>query len=181
MKTRRAVIGCCDNQTMTRPLSTEEFDAFIDGLDYPLFVVTTTDGEKRGGCLVGFATQTSIDPPRLLICLSEANHTRRVAAGATVLAVHVMGSDDHAAAELFGGTTGDEVDKFARVRWHPGPDGVPLLDDLPRRMVGGILKPLPLGDHVGFLLEPIAEEVEEGETDILTLHDIDDVEPGHPA
>lgn len=164
-----------------RPLPTEEFDDFVEGLDYPVFVVTAYDGRERAGCLVGFATQVSIDPPRLLVCLSEANRTLRVARGAELLAVHVLGAEDHAVAELFGGETGDEVDKFDRARWHDGPGGVPVLDDLPRFLVGRVLERVPFGDHVGHLLEPLAEH-DEGDADgVLTLQGVDDVEPGHPA
>lgn len=164
-----------------RPLRTEEFDDFVEGLDYPVFVVTAYDGRARAGCLVGFATQVSIDPPRLLVCLSEANRTLRVARGAELLAVHVLGADDHAIAELFGGETGDEVDKLDRVRWHPGPGGVPVLDDLPRVLVGRVLERMPFGDHVGHLLEPLAEHDADGGSDVLALSDVEDVEPGHPA
>ena len=54
-------------------------DDFVAGLDYPVFVVTAASGDERDGCLVGFSTQTSIDPPRLLVCLSKANRTTRIA------------------------------------------------------------------------------------------------------
>lgn len=167
----------------TRPLTTEEFDEFADELDQPVFVVTAYDGHEPAGCLVGFATQVSIDPPRLLVCLSRANRTLRVAAGAELLGVHVLGRDDHALAAHFGGETGDEVDKFAGVRWHPGPGGVPLLDDLPRCLIGRVLERTPFGDHVGHLLEPVAEHHERdgGPGGVLTVEDVDDVEPGHPA
>jgi flavin reductase (DIM6/NTAB) family NADH-FMN oxidoreductase RutF len=47
-------------------LSTKEFDAFVAGLDYPMFVVTTAHDGERAGCLVGFTTQVSLHPPRLL-------------------------------------------------------------------------------------------------------------------
>lgn len=164
-----------------RPLSTAEFDAFIGGLDYPMFVVTAYDGTERGGCLVGFVTQVSIRPPLLLVCISRVNHTFRVAARAELLAVHVLATEDHPIAELFGGRTGDEIDKFSHVRWHAGPGGVPVLDDLPRRLVGQVLERIPLGDHVGHLLSPVTEEIAENTTDILTLQDTADVEPGHPA
>src|SRR5690348_6276936 len=113
-------------------VDTDRFDAFVDGLDYPMFVVTTAHGGERAGCLVGFTTQASIDPPRMLVCLSVANHTYQVARQAELLAVHVLDKNDHDLAELFGGRTGDEVDKFAKCRWTPGPDGVPLLEDCPR-------------------------------------------------
>jgi hypothetical protein len=47
-------------------------------------------------------------------------------------------------------------------------------------VVGRILEHRSLGDHVGFLLEPVA--VGGGHPgDPLTLTDVDDVEPGHPA
>lgn len=170
-----------------RPLSTTEFGAFTAGLDYPMFVVTTTDGTERSGCLVGFTTQTSIDPPRFLACLSNKNHTFRVASGADLLAVHALAADQHELAELFGGETGDEVDKFARCAWTAGPGGVPLLEGCPRHLVGRVLDRLPLGDHVGFLLEPVEAEArprargDRAPSPALTLDDVDHVEPGHEA
>ena len=69
-------------------------DDFVEGLDYPVFVVTAASGEERDGCLVGFATQASIDPPRLLVCLSKENRTTRIAQDAEVLAVHALGADE---------------------------------------------------------------------------------------
>jgi flavin reductase (DIM6/NTAB) family NADH-FMN oxidoreductase RutF len=157
----------------------QAFDRFLAGLDYPVFVVTAAYGGERAGCLVGFATQTSIDPPRLLVCLSKANHTTAVAARADVLAVHVLDHREHPLAERFGGQTGDEVDKFAGLAWRPGPAGVPLLTQCPRRLVGRILARVPLGDHVGHLLAPLRVEAEA--TSPLTYQDVTDIEPGHFA
>lgn len=168
-------------------MGTEEFDRFTAALDHPMFVVTTTDGTERSGCLVGFTTQTSIDPPRFLVCLSDKNHTLRVAAGAELLAVHRLGEDQHRLAEVFGGETGDTVDKFAAVAWHPGPGGVPLLDGCPAVFVGRILDRRALGDHVGHLLEPVAVDAVDADDadgparEPLTLTDVADVEPGHQA
>lgn len=162
------------------PLDTAEFDAFVEGLDYPMFVVTTRSGEDRGGCLVGFTTQVSIDPPRMMACLSVQNHTYRVAQRASLLAVHLLDPDQRVLAELFGGQTGDEVDKFAQCSWLPGPDGLPLLEDCPRFVVGRVLERIPLGDHVGFVIEPLDVEAREpGEG--LTFEKVEDLEPGHPA
>src|SRR4051812_38755411 len=107
----------------------DTFNELMGELDYPMFIVTVAHGGERAGCLVGFATQGSIDPPRFLACLSKANRTYRVARGADALAVHFVPAGADGLAELFGGQTGDEVDKFSRCRWHPGPGGVPLLDD----------------------------------------------------
>ncbi|MGH3330053.1 MAG: flavin reductase, partial [Nocardioidaceae bacterium] len=79
--------------TSPRPLDTGQFDDFVEGLDYPMFVVTTANDGHRAGCLVGFTTQASIDPPRMLVCLSVKNRTYRVAQEAEYLAVHVLGPE----------------------------------------------------------------------------------------
>jgi flavin reductase (DIM6/NTAB) family NADH-FMN oxidoreductase RutF len=163
-----------------RALDTEDFQPFVEGLDYPMFVVTTTDGTERSGCLVGFTTQVSIDPPRMLVCLSVRNHTHRVAQGAALLAVHVLGPDQRALSELFGEETGDEIDKFSRCAWQPGRGGVPLLDGVLRLFVGRVLETLPLGDHTGFLLEPVLVEAT-SPAEGLTFEDVKDMEPGHDA
>jgi len=161
-------------------MTTPAFEESVPLLDYPMFVVTTRAGDETAGCLVGFTTQTSIDPPRFLVCLSQQNHTHGVAREADLLAVHVLDDEQHELAELFGGETGDRTDKFSRCAWSAGPGGVPVLDDCPAYVVGRILDQLPVGDHTGFLLEPVEVEVDR-DGDPLTLEDAQDVEAGHGA
>src|SRR3712207_2738370 len=104
------------------------FRALVGELEYPMFIVTArVDGEPLG-CLVGFATQASIDPPRFAVCLSRANRTWRRGREAELLAVHFVPREADELAALFGGETTDETDKFARCAWREGPQGVPLLD-----------------------------------------------------
>jgi flavin reductase (DIM6/NTAB) family NADH-FMN oxidoreductase RutF len=165
---------------MSETLSEAQFDAFVEGLDYPMFVVTTTANGERSGCLVGFATQASMKPPRMLVCLSVLNHTYAVARDASLLAVHVLDPEQQELAELFGPETGDEIDKFAQCQWRPGPEGVPLLEDCPRFIVGRVLAQHDLGDHVGFLLDPLEVEAS-GDTEAITLEDVDGMDAGHPV
>jgi flavin reductase (DIM6/NTAB) family NADH-FMN oxidoreductase RutF len=157
------------------------FEKLVGHLDYPMFVVTTASGEQRAGCLVGFATQASIHPRRFLAGLSDKNHTYRVASEAQRLAVHVLGKDDGELARLFGGQTGDEVDKFAQCEWRPGPDDVPILTGAPAWFSGRILERLRLGDHVAFLIEPDSGECGDNVGALVTFADVRDLEPGHPA
>src|SRR5690348_6057711 len=93
-------------------------------LDYPMFIVTARREDELAGCLVGFATQCSIDPLRFIVCLSDKNRTFRVAQEVDTLAVHAVPEGADEVAEHFGSQTGDEVDKFASVSWSEGPDGV---------------------------------------------------------
>src|SRR3954447_16234518 len=103
-----------------------------------MFIVTASAADERAGCLVGFATQCSIDPLRFLVCLSDKNHTFGVAQGAEVLGVHVVPEGADALAELFGSQTGDAVDKFEQCSWRPGPGGAPILDDCGNWFAGRI-------------------------------------------
>ena len=77
----------------------------LAGVDPPMFAVTTSLNGVRAGCLVGFVTQCSVNPVRYLVCLANANHTARVAAGADLLAVHALGVEHHGLAALFATTT----------------------------------------------------------------------------
>lgn len=163
---------------MTDASAETTFIRLTGELDYPMLVVTTVAGAERAGCLIGFSTQCSIDPPRYLVCLSDKNRTTRVAERARALAVHFLPDTAEDLAELFGSQTGDEVDKFAQCAWHPGPDGLPLLDRCGRWFAGRILWRESLGDHIGFLLEPFAAGDENGDG-MFSFHRAKRLDPGH--
>ena len=152
----------------------------VSELDYPMFIVTATDGDEAAGCLVGFATQCSIDPPRFLVCLSDKNRTFRVARGAEVLVVHLVPADQDALAQLFGSQTGDDADKFTRCEWSPGPLGTPILADCLNWFAGRILERVPAGDHCAYLLDPFEAHSDPSEQP-FTFHRAKRLEPGHEA
>jgi flavin reductase (DIM6/NTAB) family NADH-FMN oxidoreductase RutF len=146
-----------------------------------MFVVTTRAGGQSAGCLVGFASQVSIHPHRFLVGLSKRNRTYRVAETTDHLAVHLLERRHCELARLFGSETGDSVDKFARCAWHSGPSGLPILDDAAGWFVGSVLNRYDVGDHVGFLLEPVAGDAPEKFEQLVTFSDVRDLEPGHEA
>ncbi|MFB7368609.1 flavin reductase family protein [Streptomyces sp. NPDC056222] len=187
-------------------------DVFTDVLDHPVYVVTAAAGDgERAGCLVGFASQCSIEPARFTVWLSRNNHTYLVACRSSHLAVHVLRRAQIETARLFGEETGDEVDKFTRVTWRTGPGGAPVLADARAWFVGRVEERWDGGDHVGFLLTPVAVGASEpdkatdaedgtqpeaegvadpegsvrpegaGRPALLRLSDVSDFSPGHPA
>ncbi len=160
------------------PPSSVPFSELVSQLDYSMLIVTTGIDGERGGCLVGFASQVSIRPERFLVCISVKNRTFRLATRARVLIVHFVTEDALDLAELFGGETGDGIDKFERCEWRPGPDGAPVLKALENWFAGRILERLRFGDHSGFLLEPIDGAAGRGES-TLTFHRAKRIEPGH--
>jgi flavin reductase (DIM6/NTAB) family NADH-FMN oxidoreductase RutF len=146
----------------------------------PLHIVTASDGDRRDGCLVAFATQASMKPARMLVCLSTANLTYRIALSSPLLAVHLVPADRHDLAVLFGGRTGDDTDKLSDVAWTVGPGGLPLLDGCPVRLIGRVVSRHPFGDHEGFLLEPL-EDADVAEQEPLLTREAKDIPPGHPV
>ena len=157
------------------------FDELVRALDQATVIVTTAVGEERSGCLVGFHSQSSIDPPRYVVWLSPANHTHGVALRASTFAVHLIPREQRDLAELFGGRTGDVDDKLGRCDWEPGPDGVPLLAGCPDRFVGRRRGWLAgEGDHDGVVLEPLAAQLR-NHGPWMRLSDATDIDAGHPA
>ncbi len=150
----------------------------VSELDYPMFIVTAASEGELAGCLVGFATQCSIDPPRFLTFLSKANRTFAVARHAPVLVVHAVPEDAGELAAVFGGQTGDDVDKFTVVDWTPGPHQTPVLDACPNWFAGAVVQQVDVGDHVGFLLEPVAAYAVP-DAPHLTFQEVKDLRPGH--
>lgn len=157
----------------------DPFQRLVSGLDYPLFVVTTAAGDERNGCVVGFSTQCSIDPPLFLVCISDKNRTHRIAEQAEFFVVHVVPEERRDLAELFGGETADESDKLDRVDWRPGPGGAPIVAGLSHWFAARVVQRIdPGGDHTGFVLSPVAAEAA-GDGRELSFQEAKDIEPGH--
>ena len=163
-------------------MGAQAFESIVGRIDYPMYVVTALVGDERDGCLVGFTTQCSIRPPRFLVCMSDKNRTTRLleAGRAGALVVHLVPEDADHIVELFGGETGDDTDKFDCCEWSPGPEGIPVLADCPSWFAGRILERVPLGDHVGHVLEPFeGEDASDG--DWFPFSRAQEIEPGHEA
>lgn len=145
-----------------------------------MFIVTVaTDGDS-GGCLVGFVTQASIDPQRLMVLLSKENRTFDLAQRAEILVVHFLTAANKNLASLFGGTSGDTADKFDHCDWSPGPGDTPVLSGARGWVAGRILERIDAGDHVAHLIDVIAAQTDklDGAMGFQAVRDID---PGHDA
>jgi flavin reductase (DIM6/NTAB) family NADH-FMN oxidoreductase RutF len=160
---------------------TNAFDDIVATVDYPMIVVTAAANGENSGCLAGFHTQCSIDPPRWLVCVSQANHTHDVVRAASTVAVHVLRTSQEGVATLFGSESGDEVDKFAHCEWSRGPDDVPVLADTDW-FAGRVLERADVGDHTALLLEVLPDgSAARADEPQLGFQQVREVEPGHDA
>lgn len=168
---------------------TDELGDLVAAADGAMVVVTAHDPERgeRDGCLVGFHSQCSIEPPRYAVWLSTANRTHRLARSSSHLAVHFLAASDRGMAEAFGGVTGDDLPdggdgKLAEVSWEAGPGGVPVLTDVVHRFVGRIVQVDESGgDHVCVVLEPVEVQAPDRTAPALRLSGTVDIDAGHPA
>jgi flavin reductase (DIM6/NTAB) family NADH-FMN oxidoreductase RutF len=161
-------------------MTTDAFEVVMASIDYPMMVVTAATADERSGCLVGFGTQVSIDPQRFAVWLSKENHTYRLAVRTDVLAVHFLSADERDLADLFGGETGDEIDKFSECEWDDGPGGVPILNRVTNWFAGRVVDRVDAGDHVGHLLSPFAGRSSPWSGQ-LSWQQVRNIAPGHPA
>jgi flavin reductase (DIM6/NTAB) family NADH-FMN oxidoreductase RutF len=157
----------------------QPYESITAELDTPMYVVTTAVGAERDGCLVGFATQCSIDPPRFGVWLSKENRTYRVGLTSETLVVHVLRQGDEDLAHHFGALTGDDVDKFADVEWRAGPDGCPVLARCDW-FAGSVVDRVDTGDHVAFVLAPRGGQCERSGRRPLGIDELGDIDAGHP-
>ena len=162
-------------------MTDDAFSQIAESLDAPLIVVTAAAGDERAGCLVGFHTQSSIDPERYAVWLSKANHTYRVALRSTHLGVHFLTADDLPLATLFGTRTGDDGDKFADLAVRSGDGGVPLLNDCAHWLLVRRIAILDEGgDHVCVVAEMVTAS-STGRFDPLRLAQASHLVPGHSS
>jgi len=162
-------------------MTDDGFGAIASSLDAPLIVVTAAEGREQAGCLVGFHSQSSIEPMRYCVWLSKANYTYQVALRSTHLAIHFLTAADLPLAERFGTLTGDGTDKFAGLRAGPGPGGVPVLADCPHWLVGRRTTLVDEGgDHVCMMTAPVAVHTG-GPFRPLRLAQVAHLQPGHGA
>lgn len=154
---------------------------FFARVDFPYYLLTVrTPDEEMSGCLAGFVTQCSIEPPNFVACISRVNHTLGVAVRSAAMGLHLLGEDQLDMARLFGEETGDEIDKFAEVDWHLGATGAPLLVEVSLALEGTILGHSAVGDHEAFLLRAV-RAVDGPGRGLLTHRNSPRLHPGHPA
>jgi len=120
-------------------------------------VIVTAAGEPPAGFTATSFTSVSLDPPLVSFCLADSASAAPVVARARTVAVHVLHRDQQAAARTFA-TSG--IDRFAaHGAWTPGPDGVPLLDDVAARIVCRVSRRVHAGDHTIVLATPFAGDL----------------------
>ena len=161
---------------------TEAFEKLVSLLDYPMFVVTTRAGDEPAGCLVGFASSgehpAAAVPRRTVETQSHLPGGRgcEPSCGPLDQSGGTANWPGCSAARPATGLTNSRGAHGIRAR-----KGLPILDDAAGWFAGAVLSRYDVGDHVGFVLEPVAGSAPDKFEQLVTFSDVHDLDPGHEA
>jgi flavin reductase (DIM6/NTAB) family NADH-FMN oxidoreductase RutF len=103
------------------------FHAALRRMASGLCVVTAGHDDDISGVTVASLTSLSIEPPRLLINLSQHASVCRLIARDRWFGINILGSDQLALADRFSTPRLTGPQRFEGLAWSPGASGVPLL------------------------------------------------------
>jgi 3-hydroxy-9,10-secoandrosta-1,3,5(10)-triene-9,17-dione monooxygenase reductase component len=110
-------------------------------------VITTQDGERLAGMTASAVASLSLEPPLLLVCISNRLPTHRALEQSRQFGVNVLGEGDDELALRFAAPAEDKFAGLGVTIDH----GVPLLDRAIARFVCDVHECLPGGDHSIFI------------------------------
>ncbi|ACY96953.1 MULTISPECIES: flavin reductase family protein [Thermomonospora] len=109
-------------------------------------VVTAAPGGVPAGLTATSFTSVSLDPPLVSFCIARTSTTWPSLRAADRFAINIL-SD--AQADLAARFAHRGIDRFAApTRWHPAPDGTPLLEGVCAHLLCSPYTTADIGDHV---------------------------------
>jgi len=139
------------------------------GLDGPTFrrtiarwatgvsVVTARDGEVVAGLTVNSLLSVSLEPPTLLVSLTNEADTTPVIERSRRFGVSLLSAAQQSLSERFARAV-PPAEKFAGVPVHASPHGIPLLDGALATFECALERSIPAGDHHLLLGRVLAAE-----------------------
>ncbi|MEU5437985.1 flavin reductase family protein [Streptomyces sp. NPDC020719] len=136
-------------------LGSAEFREAMSFLAAPLTIITARDAEERlWGFTASSVTSVSLEPPLVLVGISQTSSCFRALSEAAEFSINILGSDHRDLAQTFA-TSG--VDRFSGVRLADWPDSaVPYLADIAVALRCVVTSRMQVGDHGLLIGEPSA-------------------------
>jgi flavin reductase (DIM6/NTAB) family NADH-FMN oxidoreductase RutF len=122
----------------------EALKAFHRSFPTGVTVLTSTvDGSPQGISVNAFSS-VSIDPPMVLVCVSQQSSFLRVVDRAGTFAVNVLSHEQASIAMRFGRPSDD---KFKSLDWAPAPSGSPWIAGAIAKLEATTAQTLDVGTH----------------------------------
>ena len=142
----------------------------LRAITYGLYVLTARDGDRFAAAGINWVTQTSFDPPLVVVGVKTDNDSHGLIESTGKFAVNVLAEDQLDVAKAFFRTTVVEDGKLNGYAFEDGPaTGCPLLVDLPYWWEATVTDTVAGGDHTIFVGQVVGAGVRNASAAPLTL------------
>ncbi len=148
-------------------------------IPYGIYILTTKDGGEVAAATVNFVTQTSFDPPLVVVGLKADSGAYAVLKRAGHFALNMLGKDQQGMAFAFFKPAEVDGGKISGEPFHPGSTGAPILDSTPASVECKVVQIVEQGDHhvvIGEVVDAHLRKAPDGRPDdaILAMRDLGD-------
>jgi flavin reductase (DIM6/NTAB) family NADH-FMN oxidoreductase RutF len=138
----------------------------LRAINYGLYVLTAADGEELAAAGVNWLSQTSFEPPLVMVGIKTDNDSHALVERTRAFAVNVLADDQLDIGKAFFRTTTVDGDTMNGYRFERGAaTGSPLLVDLPWWFEARVTDTVARGDHTVFVGEIVDAGVRPGAED----------------
>ncbi len=110
-------------------------------------VVTIPSTDRPLGITVGSFTSISLNPPLILVSVAKGTTFHDLILNSKSFAVNILASDQADQSERFAGKVPQGEDRFRNVRYRPGANGSPLMENAASWIECNNWKTIDAGDH----------------------------------
>jgi flavin reductase (DIM6/NTAB) family NADH-FMN oxidoreductase RutF len=142
-------------------------------IPYGIYVLTAEDANGVAASTVNFVTQTSFNPPLLVVGVKTDSGTYEILKKAGHFALNFLGKGQQGVAFGFFKPVEREGSKIGGEPAHPGSTGAPILDKAPASVECKVVEIVERGDHhivIGEVVEAHLAKALDGRPDDAGLH-----------
>ena len=156
--------------------------AVLKDLSYGLYVMTSLYNDQMNGQIVNSVNQVTSEPVRIAVTVNKKNLTHDFVQESKLFGISILDETTPMSFfELFGFTSGRDVDKLSQVRHRKGFTGCPLVHENALSFVEAVVfKEIDLGSHTIFIVfgYRIVEEIGKRihRTDLFHIRPVQQVE-----
>lgn len=115
-------------------------------------VVTTFDGDRPAGITVNALSSVSLDPPLVMVALDRSRFITPMVRANGRYGVNVLGEGQQELSDCFAhAPVTPSREDFCGATWHPGPNGLPLIDGAIATLECTVVETFSAGDHDLFI------------------------------
>lgn len=151
----------------------KEISQALRKISYGFYIVTAANNDDVAAGTVCWASQSSFEPPQVMIAIKHDSHLNKVIKEAGNFALNVVGKAEKPSLSNFNKPTSVEDGKINGHSYAKGSNGAPLIADFPSIIECKVVEQNQPGDHTIFIGEVTNVEVNNEEAEPLMVWETD--------